>query len=105
LNEQLILLLSGLHHYRIKDLCRVSTTLGKALKTLGKGFAGVTPGKGQSVVIIPAKTSLLSAFCRALGKGFAQCQIRHSAKKSRRDGVWDRDGSLPSALGLTLGKV
>jgi hypothetical protein len=55
-------------------------------------------------VIIPAKTSLPSAFCRALGKGFAECQIRHSAKKSRRDGVWDRDGSLPSALGLALGK-
>jgi hypothetical protein len=28
------------NHYRTQDLCRVSTTLGKALKTLGKGFAG-----------------------------------------------------------------
>jgi hypothetical protein len=59
----------------------------KPWKHSAKALPGVTPGKGHSVVIIPAKTSLPSAFYRALGKGFAQCQIRHSAKKSRRDGV------------------
>jgi hypothetical protein len=73
-------------------------------KHSAKDLPSVTPGKGHSVAIIPAKTSLPSAFCRALGKGFAECQGRHSAKKSSHDGVWDRDGSLPSALWKALGK-
>jgi hypothetical protein len=57
-----------------------------------KALPSVTLGKGHSVVIMSAKTSLPSAFCRALGKGFPECQERHSAKKSSRDGVWGRDG-------------
>jgi hypothetical protein len=44
-------------HYRIQGLCRVSQTLGKE----------------HSAKISSAKTSLPSAFCRALGKGFAEC--------------------------------
>jgi hypothetical protein len=94
-----------------------------------KALPSVTLSKGYSAVIMSAKTSLPSAFCRTLGKGFAECQGRHSAKKSSRDGVWGRDdvfaecpwvgtrqrkvavmafgavtASLPSALELALGK-
>jgi hypothetical protein len=50
-----------------------------------KAFSSVTLGKGHSAAILSAKTSLPSAFCRALGKGFAECQKalgkeKHSAK-------------------------
>jgi hypothetical protein len=35
----------GSSHYRIQDLCRVSGTLGKAKKTLGKSFAERNTGQ------------------------------------------------------------
>jgi hypothetical protein len=76
----------------------------KPRKHSAKTLPNVTLGKGHSIANIPAKTSLPSAFCRALGKGFVECHGRHSAKKTSRDGVWGRDGSLPSTLWLALGK-
>jgi hypothetical protein len=50
-----------------------------------KALPSVTLAKEHSAAISSAKTSLPSAFCRALGKGFAECQKalgkeKHSAK-------------------------
>jgi hypothetical protein len=66
-----------LTHYRKRLFCRVSQTLGKTLKTLGKGH---TEEKTS------AKGTLPSAFRRALGKDFAKRLGPHSAKFKRRDG-------------------
>jgi hypothetical protein len=76
----------------------------KPRKHSAKALPSVTLGKGHLVANIPAKTSLPRAFCRALDKGFAECQCRHSAKKSSRDGVWVVTASLPSAREMALGK-
>ena len=53
-----------------------------------KALPSAAFGKGHSAKNGPAKVSLLSVFCRALGKAFAEC--RHSAKlnpkKTRKNG-------------------
>ena len=71
-------------HYRKQWLCRVSQALGKAHKTLSKGFsecntrqiahgkAQKTLGKQHTISIVPANVSLPSVFYRALDKYFAE---------------------------------
>jgi hypothetical protein len=63
-----------------------------------KALPSVTLGKGYSVKISSAKTSLPSAFCRALGKGFAECQKalgkeKHSAKCKSEKNSNDETGN------------
>jgi hypothetical protein len=58
----------------------------------------VTLGKEPSVKKRPAKPPLPRAFCQALGKGFAKCQERLSARKSVLTAGAYGDGPLPSAV-------
>jgi len=46
----------------------------KALLHSAKALPSATLGKEQTAKPHPAKGSLPSAVCRALGKGFAECQ-------------------------------
>jgi hypothetical protein len=92
-------------HYRTQLLCRVSQTLGKARKTLGKGFAECNTrqrtlgelyignglfseyflsGTRQRICRVPFGTRQRKVVVTAPSDGdgsFAECLLRHSAKR------------------------
>ncbi|PAN20881.1 hypothetical protein PAHAL_3G419000 [Panicum hallii] len=92
--------------------------LAKQQKLSANSLPSVTLGKEEMVKKGSAKASLLSIFCRALSKEFAERLIQHSTKKidvtaeetvtdiCRASGKSTRQGlcSLPSACVGTLGK-
>jgi hypothetical protein len=78
---------SYIYIYTLPDSGPLPSVSAKTRKYSAKALPSVTLGKGHSAANIPAKTSLPSVFTRALGKGFAECHGRHSAKKNGRDGV------------------
>jgi hypothetical protein len=85
----------------------------KPRKHSAKALPSVTPGKAHSAANIPAKTSLPSAFCRALGKGlvFAERQ-EEGARQSlghfaecRPRGTRQSSGNFAECFIYTLGKL
>jgi hypothetical protein len=91
-------------HYGRSLLCRVFETLGKAPKTLGKGFAECNTRQRALGSEYSGKDVFAECLLSGTRQRFCLVSGRRSAKKSRHDGVWDRDGSLPSALWKALGK-
>ena len=61
-------------HYGNQEVCRVPGALGKAKKTLGKGFAECRHSANDTRRILVGKQTLPSVFCRALGEAFAECR-------------------------------
>jgi hypothetical protein len=70
----------------------VPEALGKALKTLGKGFASVALGKEGSAHSASAKPSLLSTFSRALDKVVCRVLENTWQRKAAVTAPGDGDG-------------
>jgi len=70
----------------------------KALLHSAKLLPSAALGKDHSANFSSVKGSLPSAFCRALGKDFAECLWEPSAKKSCRDGDFISDGRFAECL-------
>jgi len=82
-------------HYRIQAICRVPNALGKGYFALGKE----PPVKNPS-----AKNSLPSAFYRALGKVFAECNLGTRQRKVTVTAPVALAHALPSVMSEALGK-
>ena len=91
-------------HYRKQLLCRVPAALAKALLHSAKALPSAALGKGPSAKFLSSKGSLPSAFYRTLGKGFAECLRRLSAKKSYCHGGFITNGCFAVSPRKTLGK-
>jgi len=61
-------------HYGIQSFRRVSGALGNGPKTLGNCFAECNTRHTIHGIFLSANNYLSSAFCRALGKAFAECR-------------------------------
>jgi hypothetical protein len=94
-----------LHHYRKRALCRMSEALGKAVKTLDKGFTECRTQQrrlGKQCIGKPFFVEYFFSGTRQRGLPSAR---EHSAKKNGRygDGVTET-ASLPSVCLVALGK-
>jgi hypothetical protein len=80
-------MLNSKHHYRNRHLCRVPEALGKALKTLGKGFAECrTRQRGLGTQCI-GKAYCAEYFFSGTRQSGLPSAIEHSAKKSSHYGT------------------
>jgi hypothetical protein len=92
------------HTLRKRALCWVPEALGKALKTLGKGFAECALGKGGSANSASAKPSLSSTFSRALGKEVCWVPGSTRQRKASVTATGWRRRRLCRVSRMTLGK-
>jgi hypothetical protein len=72
-------------HYGNQVLCRVSRALGKALNTLGKGFAECRTQQRVHGKKIVGKDLFVECFLSDTRQRLCQVPRQHSAKKSYRD--------------------
>ena len=85
------------HHYRKRALCRVPEALGKALKTLGKGFAECDTRQRRLGKQCIGKAFFAEYFFSGTRQRGLPSAREHSAKKSGRYGdEVTETASLPS---------
>jgi hypothetical protein len=92
-------------HYRKRALCRVPETLGKALKTLGKGFAECDTQQRRLGKQYIGKAFFAEYFFSVTRQRGLMSAREHSTKNSGRYGdEVTKMASLPSVYPEALGK-
>ena len=91
-------------HYRRRLLCRVPEALGKSRYILGKAFAKCYTWQRALGKQFIGKDLFAECTLSSTRQRLCQVPIRHSAKKSGRDGERHRDGDFAECQGQALGK-
>ena len=108
----------GGEHYRTQVLCRVSQTLGKSRKILGKLLAECSTRRSAHGLFSTGETGFAECLFLGTRQTFAVCQAALGKKKLKRDGqqqTGERNGrtgrtngtgskTSPSARRVALGK-
>jgi hypothetical protein len=93
-NRTIIVGSKATHHYRNQALYRVSRALGKALNTLGKGFAECRTRQRVHDKKFVGKDLFAECFLSGTLQRLCRVPRQHSAKKSCRDGADNVNGYI-----------